>query len=64
MYRLAGAAAMMAEDAERHEYYLMKLKQYAEFSEDKGSWLSYQLFHIESLISVNHEYQAALEIIH
>lgn len=63
LYRLAGASAMMAEDTELHDYYLMKLKQYAEFSEDKESELSYQLFNIESLITVKHEYKSALEII-
>lgn len=63
LYRLAGAAAMMSEDAELHDYYLAKLKQYADFSEDEGSLLSYQLFHIESLISVKRDYEAALKII-
>ncbi|MFZ3591798.1 helix-turn-helix domain-containing protein [Bacillus sp. DJP31] len=63
LYRLAAASAMMSEDVELFEYYLMKLKQYAEFSDDKGSKLSYQIFNIESLISVKHDYKSALEII-
>ncbi len=64
LYRLAAASAQMAEDAELYNYYIMKLKQYAEFSEDEGSWLSYHIFSIESLISVKNDYHSALEIIH
>ncbi|MDR0139101.1 helix-turn-helix domain-containing protein [Metabacillus idriensis] len=63
LYRLAAASAQMAEDTELYNYYIMKLKQYAEFSEDEGSWLSYHIFSIESLISVKHDYHSALEII-
>lgn len=61
LYRLAAASAMMAKDAELHEYYLMKLKQYVEFSEDSVSKLTYQLFYIESLITVKNDYKSALE---
>ncbi|MEM5016512.1 helix-turn-helix transcriptional regulator [Metabacillus indicus] len=63
LYRMAAASALMAEDTELYTYYIMKLKQYAEFSEDEGSWLSYQLFQIESFILVKHDYQAALDLI-
>lgn len=63
LYRLAAAYAMMAGDRQLHENYLKKLKQYAEFSEDKMSRLTSQLFYIESLNSVSKEYNTALEII-
>lgn len=61
LYRMAAASAMMAKDAELHEYYLMKLKQYVEFSEDNVAKLTYQLFYIESLITVKHKYKSALK---
>ncbi|MEH7225951.1 helix-turn-helix transcriptional regulator [Bacillus sp. JJ1566] len=63
LYRLAAAYTMMANDQELHEHYLSKLKQYAAFSDDKMSKITSQLFYIESLNSVKHEYGAALEII-
>nr|WP_304212529.1 helix-turn-helix domain-containing protein [Fredinandcohnia onubensis] len=63
LYRLAAAYAMMAEDHVLHEYYLTKLKQYAEFSDDKMSKMTSQLFYIESLNTVKHDYKTALEII-
>nr|WP_309100036.1 helix-turn-helix domain-containing protein [Fredinandcohnia onubensis] len=63
LYRLAAAYAMMAEDRELHEYYLTKIKQYAEFSDDKMSKMTSQLFYIESLNSVKQDYKTALEIV-
>ncbi|MCC3358578.1 helix-turn-helix domain-containing protein [Bacillus sp. REN16] len=63
LYRLAAAYSMMADDLELHEYYLTKLKQYAEFSDDKMSKITSQLFYIESLTSVKHDYHTALEIV-
>lgn len=63
LYRLAAAYAMMAEDRDLHEYYLTKIKQYAEFSDDKMSKMTSQLFYIESLNSVKHDYKTALEIV-
>ncbi|WP_099353782.1 helix-turn-helix domain-containing protein [Fredinandcohnia onubensis] len=63
LYRLAAAYAMMAEDHDLHEYYLTKIKQYAEFSDDKMSKMTSQLFYIESLNSVKHDYKTALEIV-
>ncbi|MEH7383497.1 helix-turn-helix transcriptional regulator [Bacillus sp. JJ1533] len=63
LYRLAAAYSMMANDLELHEYYLTKLKQYAEFSDDKMSKISSQLFYIESLNSVKHDYSEALKIV-
>lgn len=63
LYRLAAAYSMMADDLELHEHYLTKLKQYAEFSNDKMSKITSQLFYIESLTSVKRDYSAALEIV-
>ncbi|WP_449539676.1 helix-turn-helix domain-containing protein [Ferdinandcohnia sp. Marseille-Q9671] len=63
LYRLAAAYAMMAEEWELHDYYLKKLKQYAEFSDDEMSKASYQLFYLESLNTVKRDYKQALEII-
>ncbi|MFT4412239.1 helix-turn-helix domain-containing protein [Fredinandcohnia humi] len=61
LYRLAAAYAMMAGDKESHEYYLEKLRQYAEFADDQLSKLIYQLFYIELLNTVKKEYQVALD---
>ncbi|MEH7387703.1 helix-turn-helix transcriptional regulator, partial [Bacillus sp. JJ1521] len=63
LYRLAAAYSMMADDLELHEHYLNKLKLYAEFSDDKMSKITSQLFYIESLTSVKHDYSTALEIV-
>ncbi|WP_456276678.1 helix-turn-helix domain-containing protein [Bacillus sp. AK128] len=61
LYRLATASAMMENDISSHEFYLDKLKQYAEFTDDKKSFLLYQLFNIESLNTVKCDFQLALE---
>src|SRR5690606_34649586 len=63
LYRLAAADAMMAGDRPLHEHYLKKLRQYAEFSEDKMSKVAAELFYIESLNSVTHDYQKALQMV-
>jgi transcriptional regulator with XRE-family HTH domain len=61
LYRLASASAMMENDFPSHDFYLNKLKQYAEFTDDEKSYLLYQLFNIESLNTVKHDYQLALD---
>jgi transcriptional regulator with XRE-family HTH domain len=61
LYRLAAASAMMENDPTSHEFYLDKLKQYAEFTDDEKSHLIYQLFYIESLNTLKHDYKLALK---
>ncbi|WP_010283176.1 helix-turn-helix domain-containing protein [Bacillus timonensis] len=60
LYRLAAAYSMMAEEWEQYDYYLTKLNQYAEFSDDLMSKITAKLFQIESLNTVKHDYQKAL----
>ncbi|MBM7662954.1 transcriptional regulator with XRE-family HTH domain [Bacillus mesophilus] len=61
LYRLASASALMENDLASHEFYLDKLKQYAEFTDDEKSNLFYQLFNIESLNTLKQDYQLALK---
>ncbi|MCR2821391.1 helix-turn-helix domain-containing protein [Lederbergia panacisoli] len=63
LYRVAAGYALMFHDEEKRVYYLGKLKQYGEFADDPYALLFCDLLNIEYLISVNHDYKAALEII-
>jgi transcriptional regulator with XRE-family HTH domain len=63
LYRLAAAYSMMAKEWEQHEYYLNKLNQYAEFSDDLMSQVTSKLFLIESLNAYKHDYQTALVLV-
>lgn len=62
LYRLAAAAALMVDDQKAHAFYVKKLKQYAEFTDDPKAHLLYQIFNIESLNSVKKDYKQALEL--
>lgn len=63
LYRLAAAYSLMSEEWEQYDYYLTKLNQYAEFSDDIMSKITAKLFHVESLNAVKHDYQTALKMI-
>lgn len=63
LYRLASAHAWMFHDIEKQEYYMKKLKQYGELTEDEYSMLFHDLFQIILLISEEQAYHEALEII-
>lgn len=63
LYRLAAFYALMGKNEELQEHYIMKLKQYAEFSGDRDAMCIYHLFYIFSLNNVKQDYKSALEII-
>ncbi|MDP4085536.1 MAG: helix-turn-helix transcriptional regulator [Bacillota bacterium] len=54
LYRLATAQALMSNDEEKKAHYLIKLKQYGEFAEDKNSILAYEILKNLSLSLDNH----------
>jgi transcriptional regulator with XRE-family HTH domain len=60
LYRLAAAEAEITFNREKENYYILKLKQYAEFADDLQTLLFYDLFQVMTLID-QHEYQNALE---
>jgi transcriptional regulator with XRE-family HTH domain len=62
LYRLATSHALMTDNEEKKEHYLLKLKQYGEFADDRHSKIFYDLLSVMSLISEKHEYSKALEI--
>src|SRR5690606_14998459 len=59
----AAGHAMLSHDEEKKEYYLLKLKQYAEFAEDKNPLFFLRLLEVMSLNSDKHEYEQALTLI-
>lgn len=61
LYRLGAGQAMMLKDEEKKEYYSMKLKQYGEFADDIHSILFYHLMKIETLITIEQDFNLALE---
>ncbi|WP_246145593.1 helix-turn-helix domain-containing protein [Bacillus rubiinfantis] len=63
LYRLAAAHAMMTGNNQQQQYYMLKLKQYSEFAEDKQARSFYDLFQTIALISLEQDYQKALQII-
>ncbi|WP_096155785.1 MULTISPECIES: helix-turn-helix domain-containing protein [Bacillus] len=62
LYRLAAAYSMVAENHEKREYYLKKLRQYGEFADHASSILFYHLLNIMTLISEKKEYEKALQV--
>ncbi|MDR4886827.1 helix-turn-helix transcriptional regulator [Fredinandcohnia sp. QZ13] len=63
LYRLAAADSLMSEKWEQYDYYLTKLNQYADFSDDQMAKVTAKLFQIESLNAVKHDYQGALTMV-
>jgi transcriptional regulator with XRE-family HTH domain len=63
LYRLAVTHAMMTKDKKKIDYYAMKLKQYGDFADDSMSLTFYDLITIQSLISIEHDYLTALEML-
>jgi len=63
LYRIAAGHALMFNHEEKRVYYTEKMRQYGEFADDKGSLLFCELINIEYLISMNHDYKGALELI-
>lgn len=63
LYRLAAGYAMMSKNIEESEYYTRKLKQYEEFADDNNSKWFVDLIHIETLLTEQHEYAKAMQII-
>ncbi|GIN41876.1 MULTISPECIES: helix-turn-helix domain-containing protein [Heyndrickxia] len=63
LYRLASAHAMMSNNKERIDYYLMKLKQYGDFADDIQSILSHDLVMLIYLIKERKDYTKVLDLI-
>ncbi|MCM3569467.1 helix-turn-helix domain-containing protein [Neobacillus mesonae] len=63
LYRLAAAHGLMTKDKEQQQHYLLKLKQYGDFTEDEQSLIFYDLFQALSLNSEEEKYHEALGII-
>lgn len=63
LYRLAAYYALMSKDVELQERYIKKLKQYAEFSDERDAMCRYPLFYIFSLNYVKQDYESALDIV-
>lgn len=63
LYRLAAGYAMMSKNVEEREYYIRKLNQYEEFTDDNNSKWFVDLIHIESILTEQHEYAKAINII-
>jgi len=60
LYRLAAAHAMMSHNHGKKEYYLKKLAQYGEFTDNLDSLLFCELINIMTLIEEKHDYNMAL----
>ncbi|KPB03236.1 helix-turn-helix domain-containing protein [Bacillus sp. CHD6a] len=60
LYRLAAAHALMEGNEKEKDYYLNKLKQYAEFADHSSSLYFCDLFDIMDLIAEKKEYEKAI----
>jgi len=63
LYRLAGFEALLAGDIERKDYYVGKLKLFAEFSEDPEIGAYATAIEIHYLNSFTHEYEKADQLL-
>ncbi|MDE4084692.1 helix-turn-helix transcriptional regulator [Planococcus maritimus] len=63
LYRLAGFEALLAGDLERKNYYIGKLRLFAEFSEDEEITAYANAIEIHYLNSFTHEYEKADELL-
>ena len=63
LYRLAAAHAMMKRNDDEYTYYLKKLTQYGEFSEDKNAIFFTLLAKVHYLNSFKKDFQAALQLL-
>ncbi|MDX5475699.1 MAG: helix-turn-helix domain-containing protein [Bacillaceae bacterium] len=62
LYRLAAAFAMDMQDHEKKDFYLLKLKQYGEFTDNTSSIQFCDLLQLMSLITYDKEYEKALQV--
>lgn len=63
LYRLACVFAILSHEIEKATYYLKKLKQFGEFSEDEQALLFHDLLYIELLISEHEAFEIAQKVI-
>jgi transcriptional regulator with XRE-family HTH domain len=63
LYRLAGFEALLSGDMERKDYYIGKLRLFAEFSEDEEITAYSNAIEIHYLNSYTHEYEKSLSLL-